>query len=225
MLQVSESKVVKSVLWHLVPVFFLAALLCYCDRANLAFASTQIQQDLHLTTAQYGAGAGILFLGYSTWVMGLISMPVQTANLVLKDDVFDTVLLVLEHCRQACSTCLHCVLQHADSQQLHPVEGGCQALAVLRHHCLGLHCSGLSSPARFSPVHGAEGSAGRCRGRHLPRYVARRAVPMSDAFHCAWWPVHTHQAPGNSALHLQLAGSFCAEYIQLQAGRLSLWPA
>ena len=65
MLQVSESKVVKSVLWHLVPVFFLAALFCYCDRANLAFASTQLQQDLNLTTAQYGAGAGILFLGYS----------------------------------------------------------------------------------------------------------------------------------------------------------------
>ena len=85
-------------------------------------------------------------------------------------------LQVLEHCRLACLTCLHCVLQHAGSQQCHPVKGGCQALAVLRHHCLGLHCSGLSSPANSRPVHGAEGTAGRCRGGHLPRYFVQQGA-------------------------------------------------
>ena len=43
---------------HLVSLFFVLALVCYLDRANLAFAGSQLREDLHFSASTYGVGAG-----------------------------------------------------------------------------------------------------------------------------------------------------------------------
>ncbi len=46
---------------HLVALFFLLAITCYLDRANLAFAASQLREDLHFSATTYGLGAGMVF--------------------------------------------------------------------------------------------------------------------------------------------------------------------
>lgn len=49
---------------RLIPFLFLSYTLAYIDRVNVGFAKLQMQQDLGMSDAVYGAGAGIFFLGY-----------------------------------------------------------------------------------------------------------------------------------------------------------------
>jgi sugar phosphate permease len=49
---------------RLIPFLFLCYIFAYVDRVNVGFAKLQMQQDLGITDAVYGAGAGIFFLGY-----------------------------------------------------------------------------------------------------------------------------------------------------------------
>ena len=49
---------------HLLPFLFVLYLVAYLDRVNISFAAEGLRQDLGLTTASYGFGAGIFFLGY-----------------------------------------------------------------------------------------------------------------------------------------------------------------
>ena len=48
---------------HLLPCFFCVALMCNCDRANLAFAAPQLTVDLQFSKPVYGFGSGIFFAG------------------------------------------------------------------------------------------------------------------------------------------------------------------
>ena len=56
--QVDPKRVVRKVSRHLVSLFFVLALVCYLDRANLAFAASQLREDLHFSASTYGVGAG-----------------------------------------------------------------------------------------------------------------------------------------------------------------------
>jgi len=47
---------------HALPLCLLC--LAYVDRVNVGFAKLQMQQDLSMSDAVYGVGAGIFFLGY-----------------------------------------------------------------------------------------------------------------------------------------------------------------
>ena len=49
---------------HLLPFLFVLYLVAYLDRVNISFAAQGLSQDLGLSTASYGLGAGIFFLGY-----------------------------------------------------------------------------------------------------------------------------------------------------------------
>lgn len=49
---------------RLVPFLFLLYIVAYLDRINVGFAALQMQQQLGLTDAVYGAGAGVFFAGY-----------------------------------------------------------------------------------------------------------------------------------------------------------------
>jgi ACS family tartrate transporter-like MFS transporter len=49
---------------RLVPFAFLCYVAAYIDRVNIGFAATELQRDLGLSSAQYGFGAGLFFLGY-----------------------------------------------------------------------------------------------------------------------------------------------------------------
>ncbi len=46
------------------PFLFLCYIFAYVDRVNVGFAKLQMQQDLGISDAVYGAGAGIFFIGY-----------------------------------------------------------------------------------------------------------------------------------------------------------------
>jgi MFS transporter, ACS family, tartrate transporter len=49
---------------RLLPFLFILYIVCFLDRVNVGFAALQMNQDLGLTPAVYGFGAGVFFLGY-----------------------------------------------------------------------------------------------------------------------------------------------------------------
>src|SRR5206468_13124630 len=59
-----EKRTVRKVTWRLVPflavLFFIACL----DRSNVSFAALSMNKDLGFSSAMYGFGAGIFFIGY-----------------------------------------------------------------------------------------------------------------------------------------------------------------
>ncbi len=59
-----ESRVGRKVMTFLVAPIGLYLLIGAIDRTNVGFAALQMNADLRLTGAEYGAGAGILFIGY-----------------------------------------------------------------------------------------------------------------------------------------------------------------
>ena len=60
----SESETYTRVMWRLLPFLFLCYLCAYLDRINVGYAKLQMMQDLGLSDAIYGLGAGIFFVGY-----------------------------------------------------------------------------------------------------------------------------------------------------------------
>jgi MFS transporter, ACS family, tartrate transporter len=58
-----ESAVKKNI-WRIIPFLALAYLVNFLDRTSVGFAGLQMNQALGLTPAQFGYGAGILFVSY-----------------------------------------------------------------------------------------------------------------------------------------------------------------
>lgn len=58
------TRIFTKVAWRILPFMMVLAIINYLDRANVAFAALQMNQDLGLTAAAYGFGAGVFFLGY-----------------------------------------------------------------------------------------------------------------------------------------------------------------
>ncbi|NUU39076.1 MFS transporter [Pseudomonas sp. C2B4] len=52
------------VIWRLMPYLMLAFILNAIDRLNLSFAKLRMSEDILLTDAAYGIGAGVFYLGY-----------------------------------------------------------------------------------------------------------------------------------------------------------------
>lgn len=61
---VNGPAVLRRVGRRLVPFAFICYVVAYIDRVNIGFAANALQRDLGLTSAQYGLGAGLFFLGY-----------------------------------------------------------------------------------------------------------------------------------------------------------------
>jgi D-galactonate transporter len=59
-----ESDTYRKVTVRLIPYLFVCYILAYIDRVNVGFAKLQMQQDLGMSDAVYGLGAGIFFIGY-----------------------------------------------------------------------------------------------------------------------------------------------------------------
>jgi D-galactonate transporter len=54
----------RKVILRIIPYIFICYLFNYLDRVNVGFAKLQMLDDLHMSEAAYGLGAGIFFLGY-----------------------------------------------------------------------------------------------------------------------------------------------------------------
>lgn len=62
--QALRDSAIRKNAWRLLPLLTLAFIFNYIDRTSVGFAALTMNQDLGLTAAQFGWGAGILFAGY-----------------------------------------------------------------------------------------------------------------------------------------------------------------
>lgn len=60
----TASRAIHRITWRLIPFLGLCYITAYLDRINVSFAALHMNQDLNLSAAAYGTGAGIFFLGY-----------------------------------------------------------------------------------------------------------------------------------------------------------------
>lgn len=54
----------RRIMWRIVPIFTLLWICAWLDRTNVSFAKLHMADDLGLSDAAYGFGAGVFFLGY-----------------------------------------------------------------------------------------------------------------------------------------------------------------
>ncbi len=72
----TELEATNKAAWRVLPLLFACYVVAYLDRVNVGFAQLQMGADLQFSSAVYGAGAGIFFIGYF-----LLEVP---SNLVLR---------------------------------------------------------------------------------------------------------------------------------------------
>lgn len=60
----TSDQLYTKVAWRLLPILILFFLIANIDRANVGFAALQMKQELGLSNAAYGLGAGVFFIGY-----------------------------------------------------------------------------------------------------------------------------------------------------------------
>ena len=60
-----ERRVIAKLSWRILPLIFLSYLVAVMDRANISYASVQMNASLGFSAAVYGFGAGVFFVGYS----------------------------------------------------------------------------------------------------------------------------------------------------------------
>ena len=65
--EIPVQKTLTRISRRLLPFLLLMYILAFLDRANLGFAKTAFQADTGLSDAIFAFGAGIFFLGYSTF--------------------------------------------------------------------------------------------------------------------------------------------------------------
>jgi MFS transporter, ACS family, tartrate transporter len=59
-----EIAVMRKITWRLVPFLMLAYFIAFVDRVNAGFAALQMNQDIGLTKAAFGLGAGLFYVTY-----------------------------------------------------------------------------------------------------------------------------------------------------------------
>ena len=60
-----ERRLIAKLSWRILPLIFLSYLVAVMDRANISYASVQMNASLGFSAAVYGLGAGVFFVGYS----------------------------------------------------------------------------------------------------------------------------------------------------------------
>lgn len=59
-----QQRVLRKAAWRLIPLLALAYFFNYLDRTSVGYAALQMTDQLGLSAAQFGLGAGIMFVGY-----------------------------------------------------------------------------------------------------------------------------------------------------------------
>ncbi|PLR35567.1 MFS transporter [Chimaeribacter coloradensis] len=63
-LTAEENRLLMKAAWRLIPLLGLAYFFNYLDRTSVGYAALQMSAQLGLSAAQFGLGAGIMFVGY-----------------------------------------------------------------------------------------------------------------------------------------------------------------
>src|SRR3954470_13065435 len=58
------TRTMRKVAARLIPVLLVLYVIAYLDRVNVTFAQDKLQEDLGFSSAVYGFGAGVFFIGY-----------------------------------------------------------------------------------------------------------------------------------------------------------------
>ena len=61
-----EKRAVSKTFWRLMPYIFILFIIAFLDRVNVGFAALTMNKDLGFSSAIYGLGAGMFFIGYFT---------------------------------------------------------------------------------------------------------------------------------------------------------------
>ena len=59
-----EERILRKVLWKIVPFLLFCYIIAYLDRVNVGIASLTMNKDLGLSPSQFGWSAGLFFFGY-----------------------------------------------------------------------------------------------------------------------------------------------------------------
>lgn len=59
-----EVQVYKKVIWKLIPFLCFCYIAAYLDRINVGIAKLHMLNDVNLSEAAFGLGAGLFFVGY-----------------------------------------------------------------------------------------------------------------------------------------------------------------
>lgn len=60
----AQTDVYRKIAWRIMPLVVICYIGAYLDRVNVGFAKLKMLQDLGMSDAVYGLGAGIFFIGY-----------------------------------------------------------------------------------------------------------------------------------------------------------------
>jgi ACS family tartrate transporter-like MFS transporter len=60
-----ERETIRRITVRLLPMLFLLYLFAYMDRTNVGIAALQMNGELRFSSATFGFGAGIFFIGYA----------------------------------------------------------------------------------------------------------------------------------------------------------------
>lgn len=60
-----ERRLIAKLSWRILPLIFVSYLVAVMDRANISYASVQMNASLGFSATVYGLGAGMFFVGYS----------------------------------------------------------------------------------------------------------------------------------------------------------------
>ncbi|GMA20013.1 MFS transporter [Arsenicicoccus piscis] len=62
--EIDPQTVVRKVTRNVIPFVFVLYIVNYIDRANIGYASLQMNKELGLTSQAFGLAAGLFFIGY-----------------------------------------------------------------------------------------------------------------------------------------------------------------
>lgn len=60
-----ERATMRKVTWRIIPLLFVLYIFNFLDRSNVGLAALQMNRDLGFSSAAFGLGAGVFFLGYA----------------------------------------------------------------------------------------------------------------------------------------------------------------
>lgn len=63
--EMEKQKLLKKLLWKILPILFIAYFFSFLDRVNIGYAKLQMQDAIGFTDSQYALAAGIFFIGYA----------------------------------------------------------------------------------------------------------------------------------------------------------------
>lgn len=59
-----ETRVSKKLMWRIIPFVMLLYFVSFLDRVNVGFAAMSMNKAIGLSSAAYGLGGGLFFIGY-----------------------------------------------------------------------------------------------------------------------------------------------------------------